>query len=46
MEKFVTMTIRHNMAAILMSQSNLAMAEMEEYMACHSKATQMRSYAV
>ena len=43
--KVATMTFRHNMCAILMSQSSIAMAEMEEYVACHSKATQKRNYA-
>ena len=45
MGKVVSMTFRHNMSAILVSQSNLAMAEMEQYVTCHSKATQHRDYA-
>ena len=41
MGKVVSMTFRHNMSAILVSQSNLAMAEMEQYVTCHSKATKL-----
>ena len=45
MTKVNSMTFRHNMSHILKLQTNMRIAEMEEYVACHSKATQASHYA-